>query len=276
MITKPLLQQYQTIMDNPKAFPSWAKKKKHNQNEFIKCTIPFVGKNYFCHKPRILVYASAENLTKYTGEFDRDGDAVNRHRAYFDDPKKREDRYFPSIHLQPFDDGSLATAVLYIATKLFEIPCNISPAVFYEQIAIGNYCKYTIESDEKNIDYATDAKKLSYSRSFIEADIAFLKPDVIIMPKSIYKSEKSFVDTIKGSARVIPISQINSGTINRTISKKNGRKPKRRSDLAPCVKTWYDNLCENGISGDTKENYLYVFSYIDEELDKENRNILCP
>ena len=84
MITKPLLQQYQTIMDNPNSFPSWAKKKKSNHDEFIKCTIPFVGKDYFCHKPRILVYASAENLTKYNGDFDRDEDAVNRHRAYFD------------------------------------------------------------------------------------------------------------------------------------------------------------------------------------------------
>lgn len=88
-----------------------------------------------------------------------------------------------------------------------------------ERIAFANYCKYTIQSSEKNKDYASNAEYLKESHSYIEQDIAVLKPDIIIMPKSIYQTNKKFIDSIKGSEVIIPIYQINARNVNLRIKK---------------------------------------------------------
>ena len=202
------------------------------------------------------------NLCGYNGYLDCDDIALDRHRKWFNESVARQDTFFPNVHIEPISDGCLATVAFYIYSKLTGAG-NISPAEFLERICFANYCKYTIQS-ASNVDYASDRKKLAESREYIARDTAILRPDVIIMPQSIYKHEKDFMSGISGGAVIIPIFQINCRTINCQISKKY---PKVDSSLLDgTVLDWYRHLGANGITGKTKENFLSVFSYLDDVL----------
>ena len=53
---------YEKIFSEQQNQPDWAFRKENNQDELVRCPIPFVGKNYAQQKVKFLVYASAENL----------------------------------------------------------------------------------------------------------------------------------------------------------------------------------------------------------------------
>lgn len=81
-----LLESYNKI--SKENTPEWAVHKR-NSDELVKPTIPFVGKQYAEQKMKILIYASAENLSDYwkgndkhwPGDWlDDDSCAANRHR----------------------------------------------------------------------------------------------------------------------------------------------------------------------------------------------------
>lgn len=285
-----LINKYNEIMmrKNIEA-EKWAVHKRNDQSSLVKCSIPFIGKKYFEQDVKILVYASAEVLSDYypgseseRAWLDDDEKAGNRHRYFFDWTEIQEDRFFPNVHIQPMNDGALAVAVGYIASKIMKLDDDILPHDFYEKIAFGNYGKYTRETkhqhnlrmgqtdsedSKKNIDYSSNSKFLKLSYEFVKADVETLRPDYIIMPKSIYKTERTDIDSIKGDAKIVPIYQMNSGVINRIIHGKKAYKEKDISLIHPAIRKWYDNLYENGIVGGTKKNYCSVFTYIDNEPD---------
>ena len=104
---------------------------------------------------------------------------------------------------------------LYVYLKFQSID-KILPAEFLERISLANYCKYSIQPDPskpKNLDYAGNPNYLSESHAYVENDIKILKPDYIIMPKTIYWADRDFIDKIKGTAKIIPIYQINARNI---------------------------------------------------------------
>ena len=41
--------------------------------------------------------------------------------------------------------------------------------------------------------------------------------------------------------------------------------------LSQAVKTWYSELCEGGMTGKSKENYLSVFTYLDNAMENSFR-----
>lgn len=192
--------------------------------------------------------------------------AINRHRLFFY-ASKNKGALFPSVHIKPMSDGSLLIASLYVVLKLYaskgiDFKLPKTPFDFLEQITFANFCKYTIQS-KKNKDYAKDKDKLISSENYVEQDIAVLKPDFIIMPQTIYKTEKNFMDSIKGKATIIPIYQINHRTVNLII---NSNFPECNKDnLPPLVYDWYNNLWNNSI---TQANYLSVFTYLDKVLSE--------
>ena len=55
-----LINKYNEIMEKNTEADKWAVHKKNDQSSLVKCTIPFIGKNYFEQDVKILVYASAE------------------------------------------------------------------------------------------------------------------------------------------------------------------------------------------------------------------------
>ena len=270
VVEKVLLESYKQIFKNKKNDPSWAvhKRSDGHTNELVHCSIPFVGKKYGEQNTKILMYASAENLTGYCGHLDNDDYAVNRHRNKFEETAGKENFFFPNVHIAPIEDGCLAIVALYVFMKLEKIG-EVTPADFFEMISFGNYCKYT-KASVKNEDYVSDFEMVEKSHDYIRKDFEVLKPDCVIMPKSIYDKHRGFIDGIKGEAKIIPIYQINAGNINRIIKRKYPLFDEE--NLNNVVKYWYDNLKDNGINGTTKTNYLAVFSYLDDVL--KNNGIL--
>lgn len=264
-----LRKNYDNIFLSKGDTPEWAVHKRNDRTKLIHCSIPFVGKEYCKQNNKILVYASAENLTGYhqcvDWDLDDDEIASNRHRVWFENSLQSESLFFPNIHIAPINDGSLILTAYYIYSKIVAEDIALKPTEFIEKITIGNYCKYSIES-LKNTDYVKDRSKLKVSREYISEDLRLLKPKYLIMPKSIYETERSFIDGIKGDAKIIPIYQINASTINRIIAKKYSKYDAYK--LSTSLIEWYNQLGKNGITGKTKDNYLAVFSYIDDYFSK--------
>ena len=102
---------------------------------------------------------------------------------------------------------------------------------------------------------------MAHSHEYIKADIEILKPEYIIIPKMIYWTDQEFIDQVKGNAKVIPIYQMNARNINLRIKK---YPQKGLAELPLVLGRWYNRLEANGIKGKTKENFLSVFSYLDE------------
>ena len=270
---KSLLAVYKQIFSGRMNEPAWAvhKTTPNHTRELIHCSIPFVGKYYHQEKTKVLLYASAENLSDYCRKrqdyLDCDDYAVNRHRNSFDSSVLNPNVFFPDVHIQPINDGCLAIVALYVYLKFQSID-KISPSEFLEKISFANYGKYTITPEKQNRDYASDPNYLKASHAYIKNDIKILVPDYIIMPKAIYWADRDFIDSIKGNAKIIPIYQINARNINLRI--KNYPRTALR-ELHPELMEWYAHLGSNGISGKTKENFLSIFGYLDDVVQSQMR-----
>lgn len=240
---------------------SWAQTKVSNPEELVSPTIPFVGKNYVAQKTKVLLYASAENLAKYNGHIDNDDIAINRHRKWFDDSVEK--KFFPNVHIAPISDGSLLIVLRYMCEKL-GIDMPETPKEFEEAIAFANFGKFSINKTSK--DYPKDKTKLDCCLPYVKRDLEVLQPDIIVMFKSIYKTEKESITAIKGKAEIRRIYQINVGNVNRIIAPKFILKD--QSELSSVIRDWYDeqHFKENGFTGVSRKNFLSVFTYLDEKV----------
>lgn len=101
---------------------------------------PFVGNNYINSNPKILLYASAENLTGYNGYLDDDTAALLRYRSFFEHSNKSNNDFFPNVHIAPISDGSLILVVFYLLKQLgFSKHLN-TPIDLIESIAFSSDC----------------------------------------------------------------------------------------------------------------------------------------
>lgn len=297
-LTDSLLESYDSIFSDKDNQPTWAVHKRNTPDELVYPTIPFIGKRYAEQDVKILVYASAENLSGYWkgngrhwagDQLDDDDWAKNRHRICFDDPSWQQVGKLPFVHCGPMNDGGLLTAVMYLASILRNGDVE-EPRMFYESIAFGNYGKFSIETElqatirknplltseeiartkkcktGRNIDYATEFDCLKKSFAYIQTDIEVLKPHYIIMPNM---EDNGFIVSVKGNAKIIRIRQMNGTTVNSMAPNKRNHYCSKYSkfdisELHEAVKSAYCSTC--GIS---LENYRYVFDYLDRELTIE-------
>lgn len=286
MLERVLIKAYEKIYKENA--PTWAVHKRNVPTELVRPTIPFVGKQYAEQDIKILVYASAENLSDYWNGNDKhwfgdwlddDVRATNRHRNCFDNPYLQQDRFFPHVHIEPMNNGCLATAIYYIVEKICRTTYS-KPRDFYETIAFGNYSKFSIETElqrnirsgngsvgrKKNMDFTQISsvkearEKLNASIAYLKADIDILEPDIIILPKTLHNINKKDFDIMKGKAVIMPIYQINAGVINRKIKPEYGGYDIKM--LSDSVYAWYDQLHQG-------ENYLSIFKYLDQVLEAE-------
>lgn len=79
-----LSRRYQAIHSRKKDSLGWAVRKAAPPHEPVRCSVPFIGKEYAGQPLRLLLYGSAENLTGYDGYLDDDRIAADRHRYYFE------------------------------------------------------------------------------------------------------------------------------------------------------------------------------------------------
>ena len=293
-LTARLLETYKDLSSDKVNMPSWAVHKRNYPDELVTPTIPFVGKEYAKQEKKILVYASAENLTGYwkgnneewCGDvLDDDIFARNRHRNYFDNKSKQEGRKIPFVHCGPLNDGGLLVAIMYLAYKLRNGKVE-EPYSFYETIAFGNYGKFSIETEfqkavrnnpqmsmnekntlrktleKRNEDYAGAHKYLKASHAYIENDISILEPDYIIMPSV---SDARFLRPYKN--KIINIYQINGQVINNMASENGtmaGKYSKYNKEKLPAI----IKECYEVIKGINQENFLYLFDYLDKVYEE--------
>lgn len=263
---KRLIEKYSTIFHKEKN-PDWVVIKKSNSTEIVHPPIPFVGKSY--NDLKILLYASAENLTYYTEQekpvnyLDEDLIAINRHKYCFENCSNN--KFFPHVHIEPVNNGALMLIVAYIVKKIKEKEFE-NPFELAENIAIANFGKYSINTKKKNIDYAKDYNKIEKSIEYIKVDLQTLMPNIVIIPESIIKHHaiRKIIKSIIPNSLIIPIMQITPTTINTQLAKKY--KKKTPNEIG-ALNEWHKNI--NGkIKGKIKENYYSVYTYLDEIINK--------
>ena len=237
----------------------WAQHKVSKPQEIVSPTIPFIGTNYTSQKTKVLLYASAENLAGYEGHLDDDAKAINRHRWYKENVKRK---FFPWVHIAPITDGSLLIVLKYICEQL-GIDMPEAPYDFIESITFANFGKFSIQSGTSNIDYAQNKSKLDCSMPYIEQDLKLLQPDIIVMFQTMYATERSELDRLKGDARLIGLTQINARTVNTNLKRRYALKDE--SELSPVIRDWYDikHFHRNKFTNKTHKNFLSVFTYLD-------------
>lgn len=259
--------EYKEIFKKENGQPTWAYHKKSSPKQLIMPTIPFVGKNYFEQQKKVLLYASAENLSYYKKPedyLDDDDKAINRHRLFFDNSFINDEHvFYPDVHIAPIDDGRLAVAAYYLLRKQYDFP-QCTPKELYEKICFANYGKFSAETNS-NKDYASKKQKLSASTDYILRDLKILKPDIIIMVKSMLNIGNQR-DVLKSSGLkfdIFPIYQITPLNINKYIKNYSKENYKHLDDN---IKLWFTSIKNNGrgsVVGKTKENYESLFSYLD-------------
>ncbi|MGB2827693.1 MAG: hypothetical protein WBC50_05805 [Dehalococcoidales bacterium] len=146
--------------------------------KYLKTYIPYIGEDYFNTKPRVLIYAMAQNLARAPGLI----------RAWHNKPKEGMFRqYYHSEKLQisihPYDTGHLK---IIAALVLSVYPgTNYSPNDnVHNKIAVTNFVKFSFYREGKN-GKRLDANPPSgiYDvmwENYCKYEIELLKPDVVV------------------------------------------------------------------------------------------------
>ena len=277
-IVNNLKTEYRKIFSQKENKLEWFVKKNSNPDDIIHPPIPFVGKDY--NKTKILLYASSEDLSKYKKNkkivkyLDDDDIAIDRHRFCYEnidnycfenDPSKS---FFPFLHIRPVNNGSLIVLTAYLVDKLLNLRFK-TPYELIQNMAVGNFCKFSHIINDKHFDGAKDINNICTSIKYIEVDLKLLRPNIIIIPEKIYikKEVSETINKFVPNAKIIPIYQITPTTINTTIHKYN--KEKRKSELSDWIIHWHENIPQarySKIKGKIKDNYYSIYTYLDKLL----------
>jgi hypothetical protein len=256
------------------AFPSqdWDYSKTPLKKPFPP-SIPFIGKNYNKAPKKIALYASAENLAHYERrpetipEFLCDERAWNRHREA---NLEGWDKFFPRLHIGPIENGSLLCAAQFICNSL-DLHFPKDPSLFLENLVVGNVGKFSIAGNQ-NKDHAGSINILKLSLPYFQIDLEILKPEILILPKTIYahKMVKNLISEVLPEVIVIPAYQFNARVVNTHL--------KRNSDLgAQLANKWKGTILDewtNHLIGYAKGSPYWYYAELKKELFQiENQNI---
>lgn len=269
-----LLSHYSNLYHQMGA-PEWAARNRRN-GEAIVPSIPFIGRDYLSASTKIAIYASAENLTYYEKS---SGDnalletefAWNRHRTLFEWWLKNEERcFFPKVHIAPVENGGLICAALFLCKQL-GLEWHSIPHEFLEKLAVANVGKYsiaTIGSKQKhNVDYSKNFSKLEFSMPFFKAELEILKPNVLILPRTIYSHSqiKQLIGGAIPSARVIGVLQCNARNINIHLKNVKVQAIKLKAELEnsfPLLVDWTNQICDANLKQGFYRYYVHLLSVL--------------
>jgi hypothetical protein len=236
-LVKQLNRSFKSHIDSP---PGWAW-------PFVP-SIPFVGDAYEPGKS-MLIYASAENLNwmiKKAGVPDRftSSAAWDRYRQVYEDVGRDSDAFFPDVGIQPFTDGGLPCAGLFVASKM-GLPKNELPRDFIETIAFTNWAKFSIKTKKKNVDYISKQSKLNASLPLVLAELSILRPGVVLIPKAVWSLDfyAAAMQGVTPKTIFLPIPQFNATVVN-THLKKYASVAEEMRERPPIesLGKWMDNL----------------------------------
>lgn len=254
-------------------FPEWGVK-RITTGEVIPPSIPFIGNDYYSSLWKIVVYASAENLTHYEKDNPRklleSDDAWNRHRIIFDEYKKsKKSSFFPCFHIAPVENGGLLCALQYVRF-LLGLDTNLSPYRLSEISSFANFGKFSISSKltaGKNSDYAGNKSKLALSIPYFTADLMVLKPDVLILPHVILRDKlvKQTIDEVIPNAVVLGLMQCNPRVMNFHLRDYEKRSSVIREEISlrfPELVRWTEEICEANL----RKRFYRYYAHISDKV----------
>lgn len=183
----------------------------------VQPTIPVVGGGYGVRRMRVLVYASAENLTWAKRATELPPQLLPQFQMF----RGRIDlarRGGTNVHIHPVDNGSLLKVARHILNRLEPTQrfSKRTPHQFLQEIAVANPGKFSIDKDV-NKDTASNPELLTDSVAYIKADLAVLKPEILILPTTVLNSLRThglFPKDPSGNVRLVPIFQLSPQAIN--------------------------------------------------------------
>lgn len=250
-----LVEKYQSTFSSP---PEWAYP--------LGPSIPFIGTHYESTSPRMAVYASAENLSRYEREperipdFIKDDRAWNRHRAAY---VAGHDGFFPRVHIAPVNDGSLLCAATFIRMKL-ELEVFHEPTDLLERLVVANLGKFSV-SGTTNRDYAGNREFLRASLPFFKLDLEILQPDLLVLPKTMFDHQE-VEHTVRESVpdcKVIPIYQFNSQVLNLQLKNQDKSAAVLREGLAGTILSHWTDMLKGYRKGYPYRYYAHLESVLD-------------
>ena len=150
----------------------------NTNGQYLGPYIPYIGKSYFDSKPRVLIYAMAQNLARASGLV----------KSWLEKPDKGLLRQYydpdtPCVYVYPYDNGHLKViAALTLGSHpetRFETDQNIDHLV-----VITNFVKFSFYREERN-GRRLDANPPSaiYDDNweyYCKYEVSILRPDIII------------------------------------------------------------------------------------------------
>ncbi len=112
--------------------------------QYLSTYIPYIGKSYFDSKPRVLIYAMAQNLARAPGLV----------KAWLDKPDKGLLRQFydqvtPRVYVNPYDDGHLK--VIAALTLSLSPENSFKPTDNVDDfVAVTNLVKFSFYRESKD------------------------------------------------------------------------------------------------------------------------------
>ena len=142
----------------------------------LKSYIPYIGEDYFDTKPRVLIYAMAQNLARAPGLI----------KAWYDRPDGalfRQYHLAGKLHLGPYDDGHLKIIASLIMSTYPGTKYKSSDNI-HEKIAITNFVKFSFYKEGKNGQTMDANPPLAVYddmwRYYSKYEISLLQPDIVV------------------------------------------------------------------------------------------------
>lgn len=140
--------------------------------------IPYIGKSYFNSKPRLLMYAMAQNLSR----------AKQLVRVWLNSPDKGLLRQYhdadtPHVRVYPYDNGHLKV-IAALAMNSYPETCYEPSQNIDDLIVVTNFVKFSFYREDKNgkrvdanppLDIYDDMWEY-----YCKYEVSILRPDVII------------------------------------------------------------------------------------------------
>ncbi len=146
--------------------------------KYLGSYIPYIGKSYFKTKPRLLIYAMAQNLNRADGLI----------RSWLNSPDKGMRRQYYSadtahVHVYPYDNGHLKVIAALVLNSYLDTHCKPTDNID-DLVAITNFVKFSFYRKDERGNHLDGNPPLSIYdvmwERYCKYEVSVLKPNVII------------------------------------------------------------------------------------------------
>ena len=147
-------------------------------SQYLGPYVPYVGKSYFESKPRVLIYAMAQNLARAPGLI----------KAYLAKPDKGLLRQYynqvtPNVHITPYDDGHLKVIAALVLSSYqrtsFEPTGNVDDLVAVTNLVKFSFYRKGKDGSQLDANPPQDIYDIMW-KCYSKYEVELLQPDVII------------------------------------------------------------------------------------------------